>query len=109
WVCGHRGCPRVLVAAHAECYSFPSGHAMITFVCYGILAYFLVKKMRVLAVAFIVKSLFFVAIVLICISRFIIYVHYLTDVLAGFGIGYIIMRWLICLYNIIHTRRLVPT
>lgn len=101
--------PSVLVAAHAEGYSFPSGHAMITFVCYGILAYFLVKKMRVPAVAFIVKSLFFVAIVLIGISRFIINVHYLTDVLAGFGIGYIIMRGLICLYNIIHTRRLVPT
>src|SRR5699024_653221 len=101
--------PSVLFAAHAECSGFPSGHAVITVVGYGLLVCFLVTYITVPAGAFIVNSLFFVAIVLIGISRFSINVHYLTDVLAGFGIGYIIMRGLICLYNIIHARRLVPT
>ncbi len=36
--------PSIFIAANAEGYSFPSGHAMIPMVCYGFLAYLLGKN-----------------------------------------------------------------
>src|SRR5690625_8012273 len=36
--------PRILLEANAEGYSFPSGHAMTSLVCYGLFVYFIVKK-----------------------------------------------------------------
>src|SRR5699024_3922258 len=37
--------PSMNVDAHAIGYSFPSGHAMISMVCYGLFIYFLRKKL----------------------------------------------------------------
>ncbi len=68
-------------------YSFPSGHAMESFVVYGMLAYFAVLALRtwesrvgvVLGAALLV--------VLIGFSRMYLGVHYLSDVLAGYAAG----------------------
>ncbi|GGJ92172.1 phosphatidylglycerophosphatase B [Lentibacillus kapialis] len=91
--------PAILAAADAEGFSFPSGHAMISMVCYGLFAYFLVKKLsssRLVLIAQISPALL---ILLIGISRYVINVHYLTDVLAGFILGFIYLMGLIYIYE----------
>jgi membrane-associated phospholipid phosphatase len=68
-------------------YSFPSGHAMESFVVYGMLAYFAVLTLRswrartavVIGVAFLV--------ILIGFSRMYLGVHYFSDVVAGYAAG----------------------
>jgi len=68
-------------------YSFPSGHAMESFVVYGMLAYFAVLALRSwewrVAVVFGAALL----VVLIGFSRMYLGVHYLSDVLAGYAAG----------------------
>ncbi|WP_449354103.1 phosphatase PAP2 family protein [Virgibacillus natechei] len=97
--------PSVLEAANAEGYSFPSGHAMIAMVCYGLLAYFLVKKSTSSRAMFFTQLFFAFIVFLIGISRYFINVHYLTDVASGFFIGFICLIGFIYLYEIIQKLR----
>jgi membrane protein DedA with SNARE-associated domain/membrane-associated phospholipid phosphatase len=68
-------------------WSFPSGHAVMSVIFYGIITYFIVRSIRswnlrvfmVMAAAFIVF--------LIGFSRIYLQVHYLSDVLAGYANG----------------------
>jgi membrane protein DedA with SNARE-associated domain/membrane-associated phospholipid phosphatase len=68
-------------------YSFPSGHAMESFVVYGMLAYFAVLALRSwewrVGVVFGAALL----VMLIGFSRMYLGVHYLSDVLAGYAAG----------------------
>ncbi|WP_246476569.1 phosphatase PAP2 family protein [Salicibibacter cibi] len=97
--------PSILVAANAEGYSFPSGHAMISMVCYGLSAYFIVKKINSSKAIFFTQLFFSMLILLIGMSRYFINVHYLTDVTAGFFFGFIYLVALIYLYRDIQKRR----
>lgn len=90
--------PSISVGANAEGYSFPSGHAMISMVCYGLLAYFITRKLKSKAAILSVHILFSLLIFLIGISRFVINVHYLTDIIAGFFFGCLLLIGLIYLY-----------
>ena len=68
-------------------YSFPSGHAMISFAFYGFIIYLIyknVKNKKIKNTAIILLSLL---IFLIGISRIYLGVHYVTDVLGGFVFG----------------------
>jgi len=94
--------PSIYEAANAEGYSFPSGHAMISMVCYGLLAYFIAKKMSTAKMKLVVQILLATLIFLIGISRYVINVHYLTDVVAGFVIGILLLAGLIYLYEVLH-------
>lgn len=97
--------PRIFVAAEAEGYSFPSGHAMISMVCYGLLVYFLAKKIK--SKKAVIAMQIGVSILIFCIgfSRYIISVHYLTDVLAGFIFGFIfILLWTMLVETILRRR-----
>lgn len=68
-------------------YSFPSGHAMESFVLYGMLAYFAVLALatwrRRTAVVFGTALL----VLLIGLSRLYLGVHYFSDVIAGYAAG----------------------
>lgn len=97
--------PRILIEANAEGYSFPSGHAMTSLVCYGLLAYFLMKKITSQKVKISIKIAFSLLIFLIGISRYVINVHYLTDVLAGFIIGGGFLAGMIFLYGFIEKKK----
>lgn len=96
--------PRISVAANAEGHSFPSGHAMMSMVCYGLLAYFISRKFRSTKVIFLIQLFFALIICLIGISRFFINVHYLTDIITGFFLGYVCLVGLITLYVWIQKR-----
>ncbi|ALX48693.1 phosphatase PAP2 family protein [Lentibacillus amyloliquefaciens] len=97
--------PSIFVAANAEGFSFPSGHAMISMVCYGLLAYFVAQKFTSPKVVLSVQTGLALLIFLIGISRYIINVHYLTDVIAGFIFGFIYLTGLIFLYRWLQTLR----
>ncbi|MCL5733679.1 MAG: LssY C-terminal domain-containing protein, partial [Patescibacteria group bacterium] len=69
-------------------YSFPSGHSVMAVVFYGLLTYFLirvVKKWRIKAAIFL-GGIFFVF--LIGLSRVYLGVHYPTDVVGGWMLGF---------------------
>lgn len=94
--------PSILVAAHAQGYSFPSGHAMISIVCYGLFTYFVCKKVTSQRLRLLIYVSFSLLIFWIGMSRYIINVHYLTDVLAGFGLGFILLSILVNLFKTSH-------
>lgn len=93
--------PRIWIEASAEGYSFPSGHAMIPLVCYGLLAYFLSQKIKHILFKRLLYTTFTILILTIGLSRYIINVHYMTDVLSGFVFGYILLIGIITLYETI--------
>ncbi|RIU90669.1 phosphatase PAP2 family protein [Oceanobacillus picturae] len=97
--------PSILVAANAEGYSFPSGHAMISMVCYGLLAYFIVQLVKKPKAKKLIQGGLAFLILLIGISRYVINVHYLTDVMAGFILGYLWVLVMIFLYEKLRHRR----
>ncbi|MEG4233106.1 phosphatase PAP2 family protein [Microcoleus sp. Pol11C3] len=71
-------------------YSFPSGHAMISMVIYGLLGYFLGSRFPKLR--WWIYSLTVVLIAAIGLSRLYLGVHWPTDVIAGYTAGLV---WLI--------------
>ncbi|MCF6410370.1 phosphatase PAP2 family protein [Pseudalkalibacillus salsuginis] len=78
-------------------YSFPSGHAMVSIAAYGIMGYLLVQYLRRKGKQYwpvvLVVSLW---IFLIGLSRIYLYVHYPSDVIAGYSAGGV---WLLsCIY-----------
>lgn len=97
--------PSISVSLNAEGYSFPSGHAMVSIFCYGMLAYFITKKLKSKRAILTVQISFSILIFLIGISRYFINVHYLTDVLAGFFFGFFILLGSIYLYEFLQRKR----
>jgi len=69
-------------------YSFPSGHAMSSFIFYGILAYLVFHFTRKKRISLIATLLSLTIIFLIGLSRVYLGVHYRSDVLAGFVAGF---------------------
>jgi undecaprenyl-diphosphatase len=68
-------------------YSFPSGHAMISLVLYGMLAYFAVLALKSWRARTTVVFGVPLLILLIGFSRTYLGVHYFSDVVAGFAAG----------------------
>ncbi|HAZ43278.1 MAG TPA: phosphatidic acid phosphatase [Cyanobacteria bacterium UBA11369] len=77
-------------------YSFPSGHAMVSLVIYGMLSYLLATRFHRKS-----KSILSVTILLIAaigLSRLYLGVHWPTDVIAGYAAGLV---WLIaCIFSL---------
>lgn len=99
--------PSIFIEANAEGFSFPSGHSMITMVCYGFLMYLLVKSVSSSNGKILIQISFSLLIFLVGVSRFFINVHYITDIIAGFTFGFLILLGLIYLFEIIQKRRLL--
>src|SRR5262249_7123809 len=83
----HRARPSFATEFNARSWSFPSGQAMDSLIVYGLLAYWLVRRLPrfrliiALAAAALVLTIGF--------ARIYLGVHYLSDVLAGFSAGFI--------------------
>jgi len=86
--------PRPLVEKLSEAsgLSFPSGHSMTAFSFYGLLIYFTWKEIHPKGLKWGITVLLLLLIHLIGLSRIYLGVHYASDVVAGFAIGYV---WLI--------------
>jgi len=68
-------------------YSFPSGHAMVSVVLYGLLAYISYKVIKRKWFRNIIIFINILLIFLICISRIYLGVHYFSDIVVGFLIS----------------------
>jgi undecaprenyl-diphosphatase len=65
-------------------WSFPSGHAMMSIIFYGMLAYLLIRNMQSWKLKVITLASTGFIIFMIGLSRLYLEVHYLSDVLAGY-------------------------
>jgi undecaprenyl-diphosphatase len=68
-------------------YSFPSGHTISAVICYGFLAYLLVPKMPSLFWKWVIVLASIATMLFIGYSRIFLGGHYLTDIIAGYGLG----------------------
>lgn len=82
-------------------FSFPSGHALGSLVLYGFIAYLLADRYPKYAKVF--YSLAVLAIAAIGISRLYLGVHWPTDVIAGYGVGFL---WLIACITMLKLQKL---
>ena len=80
--------------------SFPSGHTISAVLCYGLLAYLFVPKMPSPFWKGIVIAAALLTIIFIGFSRLFLGGHYLTDVLAGYGLG---IAWAGLVYTLIES------
>jgi membrane-associated phospholipid phosphatase len=86
-------------------YSFPSGHATMSVITYGLLAYFLYAVLRRAWMRVISAAALILLILAIGVSRIYLGVHYFTDVLAGFAIGGLWLAFCITTMDFIIARR----
>ncbi|NOU76943.1 phosphatase PAP2 family protein [Paenibacillus sp. LMG 31458] len=69
-------------------FSFPSGHAMVSSLFYGLIGYLLwVNVRKIWKAAWLIPVVTIVVVVCIGLSRIYLGVHYPSDVLAGFAAG----------------------
>jgi len=83
----HRNRPEIVRLVKATGYSFPSGHAMVSFAFYGMLAYLMWINLDNRNLRYFFTFLFLFLVFAIGISRIYLGVHYASDVLAGFAAG----------------------
>ena len=73
-------------------YSFPSGHTFTSITFFGMVCYFVLSYLRHKILAFFIVGLCVSMVILVACSRIYLYVHYASDVIAGFCLG---IMWLI--------------
>lgn len=95
----HRERPNILRLIKVSNYSYPSGHAMISFGIYGIIIYLIYKNVNNKIIKIVSISLLSMLILLIGISRIYLGVHYFTDVVSGYILSLIILICFTRIYN----------
>lgn len=85
-------------------YSFPSGHAAVSFVFYGFLAFILIHQIKGWIKRSIIIFLAAVLIIGIGFSRLYLDVHYLSDVWGGYLLGSLWLILAIILAELLHTQ-----
>lgn len=80
-------------------YAFPSGHAVISVIFYGMVGYFIYKVCKKLWQKLILLFTFFIFIFLIGFSRIYLGAHWASDIVAGWLIGFAILLFFIMLFN----------
>ena len=80
-------------------YSFPSGHALISIVFYGLFIHMIWHEVKSKWLRITLITVLATLILLIAFSRIYLNVHYASDVIAGIAVGFI---WLVLSLNIIH-------
>jgi len=82
------GRPRPFDCLGNDCFSFPSGHVTLSFYLYGLLNYLIFRFFSFPLRKTLILSFFLgVLIILIAFSRIFLFLHYPSDLLAGFLLG----------------------
>lgn len=84
--------------------SFPSGHAMVGFILYMLIAYFLMKEVKQTSTKWIIGIVAGIIVLLVGMSRNVLHVHYPSDVFGGFALGYLWTFLFIALYEVFGSR-----
>jgi len=92
--------PQMFPLAIENSYSFPSGHAMNSFIFYALISYVSFHFFRNKTLTFVTTIISITLVLLIGFSRIYLGVHYFTDVLAGYIAGF---WWFITVLLIEHT------
>jgi undecaprenyl-diphosphatase len=100
----HRHRPNLPLIETLNSYSFPSGHALSSFIFFSILVYLLWKKDLKPVWKWIISILLILFSITIGISRIVLRYHYASDVVAGFCMGYSWVIFSLWLLNKIHVR-----
>ncbi len=80
-------------------FSFPSGHAFMSFTFFGLLIFMVNKRVKNVPLKIVLIVLFLSISLMVGISRVYLRVHYATDVMAGFAMG---ILWLILSLWVLH-------
>jgi undecaprenyl-diphosphatase len=83
----HRVRPDGLSFYNETTYSFPSGHALIAVSFYGLLFYFIIRHSINYKLRWTIFSILFI--LFLGYSRLYLCVHYLSDVFAGYSLGFL--------------------
>ncbi|RYZ61042.1 MAG: phosphatase PAP2 family protein, partial [Chitinophagaceae bacterium] len=89
--------PSLPVFEHVDAYSFPSGHALLSFILCSFLVYWTWSRKTKPLPKYLLTIFLLLFALCLGISRIILRVHYATDVIAGFCIG---LTWLLTNYGI---------
>ena len=95
----HRLRPPNPLIEHLQNFSFPSGHATSAFIFYGLLTYLIWKTNLPKLYKYISGSILILFSLLIGFSRVYLRVHYPSDVLAGFCIGFLWLLLIVLLFE----------
>ncbi len=98
----HRHRPQLPILQGISGYSFPSGHALSSFIFCSILIYLLRKEKLAAVPKNLLTALLLLCAVLIGLSRIVLNVHYATDVIGGFCLGF---AWVIISFAILRKFR----
>jgi len=99
----HRHRPDLPLVKTLTNFSFPSGHALCSFIFCSVLIYLVDKGNLSLRWKWIFSVLLILLSIIIGISRIVLRYHYATDVLAGFCVGF---AWVI--FSLWLERKLTP-
>lgn len=93
--------PLIPLLKEAQGFSFPSGHALNSVAFYGLLIYLVWHNIRNQSIKLILTCALLLVIFFIGLSRVYLRVHYASDVLAGFAMGFM---WL--MFSILVLKRI---
>jgi len=82
-------------------FSFPSGHATMSLIFFGIITYLIFKKAKSKKTKIITSIIASLAILSISLSRLILNAHWFTDIIAGLSLGTFILSLCILFRKII--------
>lgn len=95
----HRNRPTIPLLDEAKGLSFPSGHALMSVTFYGLIIYMIFKSVKNKELKWTLISLLVILILAIGFSRIYLRVHYASDVLAGYCIGFLWLVFTVWLLN----------
>ena len=84
--------PEIPLLEEAKGLSFPSGHALMSVTFYGLLIYMVYKYVKRKELKWTLITLLVLLIMIIGTSRIYLRVHYASDVIAGYSMGFL---WLV--------------
>jgi membrane-associated phospholipid phosphatase len=91
--------PGIPLLYEAKGLSFPSGHALMSVTFYGLLVYIVFKTIENKGWKWTLISLLILLILIIGFTRVYLRVHYTTDVIAGYCIGFLWLVFAVWLLN----------
>lgn len=95
----HRERPDIPLLQEARGLSFPSGHALFSVTFYGLLIYIIFKSVRNKELKWFLIVLLLLLILTIGFSRIYLRVHYASDVIAGYCVGFLWLVFAVWLLN----------